>query len=557
MKSFINGAEKNPEMTPLKNQYAKNSPSQPPGMAVLRGFLTTKSFFYLLLGFAVLILLAHLGLPPLWGSEGRWAVIARSLLRSGDLLSPVLGVRSYWDKPLLSYWQVLPLSYLNGDVSEFTARFPSLVWSVVMLFLTYRLAKRWFGEQTALLSVGILATSFDFVFYGRDAQVEMTNAAMMLLCLWYFLKHKSDHTHTWVYVLSIMMALGSNMKGLILYAVPIFGIVLLSVIKREWSWIPPLRILITAGLLSLAVFLALPAVASIHSATWEPLHLVWRENVLRFFGRYDHKDPVYTYFVKIFYLAAPWSLLLPVAIIHCLQGVRRRVSQIPEALILFGAIFIFFTLSGSRRSYYLLPILPFVAILVAKVLREFAVGTLGRGVQGAVKGVGVSLGLVPIALFGVSLVLPHIFLVGTGTLWCASVLLALLGATMIASTMKKYVWGMVGSAFAVWLIYVIVVLPLIAEGPNVKTQVAKVSALGRPCGFLNIDDAKIIFYLNKPYQSFYDKSRALNWATQAGGVLITSSEFSDQSWECAVKGHHWQAVIPRMNSLSNDSNTIR
>jgi 4-amino-4-deoxy-L-arabinose transferase-like glycosyltransferase len=354
-----------------------------------------------------------------------------------------------------------------------------------------------------------------------------------------------------------MMALGSNMKGLILYGVPIFGIVLLSVIKREWSWIPPLRILITAGLLSLAVFLALTAAASIHSATLEPLHMVWRENVLRFFGRYDHKDPFYSYFVKIFYLASPWSLLLPVAIIHCLQGVRHRVSQIPEVLILFGAIFLFFTLSWSRRSYYLLPVLPFVAILVANVLREFAAGTLGRRTQGMVRVVGVSLGFVLIASFGVSLVLLHIFPVGTDTLWYASVLLALLGVTMIISTMKKYVWGMVGSVFAVWLIYVIVVVPLIAEGPNVKTQVAEVSALGRPCGFLNIDDAKIIFYLDKPYQVFYDKARALNWAIQADGVLITSNEFSDQGWECAVKGHHWQAVIPRINSLLNDLNTFR
>src|SRR4030042_823251 len=165
-------------------------------MKRLKGFMSTKFFFYLLLGFAVLILSAHLGLPPLWGSEGRWAVIARSMLRSGDLFSPVLGVGSYWDKPLLSYWQILPISYLSGGVSEFTARFPSVVWAVIMLLLTHDLAKRWLGKQTALLSVGILATSFDFVFYGRDAQVEMANAAMMLLCLWYFLKHKSDHTHT-------------------------------------------------------------------------------------------------------------------------------------------------------------------------------------------------------------------------------------------------------------------------------------------------------------------------------------------------------------------------
>jgi 4-amino-4-deoxy-L-arabinose transferase-like glycosyltransferase len=546
-----------PTMTQPKEQYKKGSKWQPSGMAVLQRFVSMKSFFYLLLGFSVLVLSANLGLPPLWGSEGRWAVIARSMLRSGDLFSPTLGMNDYWDKPLLSYWQILPFSYINGDVSEFTARFPSVVWALVMLLLTYSLAKRWFDGQTALLSIGTLATTYSFVFWGRNAQVEMTNAAMILLCLWYFFKHKSDHRHTWVYILGITMALGANMKGLVFYAVPIFCIVLLSVIKREWSWIPPLRILVTAGLLSLAVFLVVPVATSIHSATWKPLYMVWHENVLRFFGLYDHKDPFYTYFVKIFYLAAPWSLVLPFAIIHCLQLVRRRVFQIQEALILFGAILIFFTLSRSRRPYYLLPILPFVAILVANLLREFAVGTLGRGIEKAIKVVGVLLGLALIVPFGVSLVLPHIFLVGADTLWFASVLMALLGVTMIISTVKKYIWGMVGSILTVWLIYVLGVLPLIAEGPNLKTQVAEVSALGRPCGFLNMDDAKIVFYLDKPYHFFYDEAHALDWATRADGVLITSSDVSDQSWNCAVKGHHWQAVTPRKGSLLKDFGNSR
>jgi hypothetical protein len=177
-------------------------------------------------------------------------------------------------------------------------------------------------------------------------------------------------------------------------------------------------------------------------------------------------------------------------------GVRRRLSQIPEVLVLFGAIFLFFTFLGSRRSYYLLPILPFVAILVANVLREFVVGTLGRGIQDVVRVVGVLLGLAMIALFGVSLVFTQIFPIETDTLWPASVLLALLGATMIASTIKKYVWGMVGSVTAIWLIYVIVLIPLIAERPNLNSQVAEVNALGRPCGFLIMDDAKVIFYLD-------------------------------------------------------------
>jgi 4-amino-4-deoxy-L-arabinose transferase-like glycosyltransferase len=499
---FIERIQNNPEMTQFKEQYQKDLKWQSRRIGVLQGWIRSKSFFCLLLGFSAFILFANLGLTPLWGSEGRWAVIARSMLRSGDLLLPTLGIHDYWDKPLFSYWQILPFASINGDVSEFTARFPSAVWALVMLLLTHHLAKRWFGEQTAFLSVGTLATSYSFVFWGRNAQVEMTNAAMILLCLWYFIKHKSDKGHRWVYLLGILMAVGANMKGLTLYAVPIFSIILLSVIKWEWSWMPPVKVLAPTSLLSMAVYFAVPVMASIHGATWEPLRWIWYENVLRFFGQYDHKSPFYTYFVNIFYLAAPWSFVLPFAIIKFLRGVRRHLSQIPEALILFGAIFIFFTLSGSRRSYYLLPILPFAAILVADMLREFAAGALAWGIQGAVRAVGVFLGFATLALFGVTLLFPRIFAVGTGSLWYVSVLLGLLGAAMVASTLKKYAWGMVGAVFAVWLIYVMGMVPLIEEGPNLKTQVAEVSTLGRPYAFLNIEEAKIIFYLDQPYQVF-------------------------------------------------------
>jgi hypothetical protein len=178
------------------------------------------------------------------------------------------------------------------------------------------------------------------------------------------------------------------------------------------------------------------------------------------------------------------------------------------------------------------------------MLSEFAVGMVSRGIQVTVRVVGILLGVALAPLFGVSLVLALIFPAQTNILSYLSMLVALLGITMIASTIKKYVWGMVGSVVAVWLIYVIGIIPLIAEEPNLKTQIAQVSALGRPCGFLNIDNAKIIFYLDKPYQVFYDEAHALDWAIREDGVLITSSVVSDQSWECIVKGKNWWAVIP-------------
>jgi hypothetical protein len=191
------------------------------------------------------------------------------------------------------------------------------------------------------------------------------------------------------------------------------------------------------------------------------------------------------------------------------------------------------------------------------MLREFEVGTLGRVLQGSVKVVGVLLGLTLIALFGIFLVFPQIISGHTAIPWPLSILLALLGVTIIVSTIKKYAWGMVGPVIVVCLICVVVVISWITEGPNLKTQVDEVSALNKPCAFLNIDDAKIIFYLDKPYQVFSDKAHALSWAIKADGVLITSSDFSDQNWDCAVKGHNWQGVIPREVPLSNDSSNLK
>src|SRR5260370_19465854 len=68
-----------------------------------------------------------------------------------------------------------------------------------------------------------------------------------------------------------------------------------------------------------------------------------------------------------------WSAFWPAALAEAhrkpvagREGAAARGHRF--ALVYFWATFIFFTLSGSRRSYYLLPILPAAAILVARTL---------------------------------------------------------------------------------------------------------------------------------------------------------------------------------------------
>jgi hypothetical protein len=95
------------------------------------------------------------------------------------------------------------------------------------------------------------------------------------------------------------------------------------------------------------------------------LSMVLRENVLRFVQPFDHKEPIYLYSYIIFVLMAPWCLFLPAAMVHAHSKPAGKSDRF--VLAYFWTTFIFFTLSGSRRDYYLLPILPAPAIVVARL----------------------------------------------------------------------------------------------------------------------------------------------------------------------------------------------
>jgi len=105
--------------------------------------------------------------------------------------------------------------------------------------------------------------------------------------------------------------------------------------------------------------------------TQKGLAMVYRENVVRFFHPFDHRGPIYLYVYVIFALMAPWCALLPAALVetHSIRNADAEPARTDRfALVYFWATFVFFTLSGSRRSYYILPILPAGAILVARTL---------------------------------------------------------------------------------------------------------------------------------------------------------------------------------------------
>ena len=503
--------------------------------------MNNRHIFFLIFVFAAIILFVHLGMPPLRGSEGRWAVIARYMYTTGNIFNPMLGIAPYWDKPLLSYWQILPMASMMGGVSELTTRIPSALWALLMLFLTYDLAQRWFDQRTALASAFVLCTSYGFVLWGRNAQVELTNAALIMLSIWYFFKHRADTKNAWIYVLGVLMAIGTNMKGLTACAVPIFCILCLSLVKRDWAWVPPAKVLFPAAIVASCVFLVVPLLGSLSSSSWEPLRLILRENVVRFFQPFDHKDPVYVYFYRIFDLAAPWSLLLPPALFFYLQSGRYRESRIFDILLIFGSVLLFFTLAGSRRPYYILPILPFAAIIIGDFLSRFLQGSLPSGFSLATKGIGICIGLILTMPLVLLVIKPYGLPAVADKFLFWAIALCIGALTMIMGSLKKQPHAMLLPAAFFWLIYTLAFIPWVAAQPgNLREEVARLVAMQRPVGFLETDDAKIIFYLNRPYAILPDLQTAQAWAARSGGFLIAYDDIQDPSWERLMHDEGWK-----------------
>ncbi|NOY53459.1 MAG: phospholipid carrier-dependent glycosyltransferase [Deltaproteobacteria bacterium] len=316
----------------------------------------------LLVAAAAFLYLHGLGARSLWGSEGRWAEIAREMKARSDYRVPRINGTPYRDKPLLSYYMITALTpFTGGKVTETTARLPSALAALTAVFLLYLLGRRLYDPAAALLSSSVLATSFYLVYWGRAASADVITMTGVLLSLLFFVYYENGGRPLWIYLFFLSMAANSLTKGLLGFALPLAVVVPYLILRKEGHTVRN-RHLLPALLIAVALYL-LPFL--IEPATNRSLYLVFRENILRFFAPFDHKEPVYYYLYEIFLIFAPWAFFLPGALLHFCRREKNKSDLL--VLLYFSALFLFFTLSGSRRSYYLLPLFPAAALLTGKM----------------------------------------------------------------------------------------------------------------------------------------------------------------------------------------------
>jgi len=333
-----------------------------------RQFVREDRWAYLVLFLAAFFLLFWgLGVRGLWASEGRWAEITREMLTSGDFLHPTIGGEPYFDKPLLTYWFIGIIAVVSGVLNELVVRIPSAVAGMLSIWATVRIGTRLWSAQIGRIAGWILLTTYAFLFWSRTGTAETENlAAIVLAVAWYWARRDRPNFVTFL-VFYLIAFVGALTKGLTSVVVPVLIVMPDIIEEKRWrTFFKPVHFL--ALTLALGVYLSPFIIASLtrpEDYQSSGLALVFRENIQRFFKPFDHKGPFYLYFYELPVLLLPWAPLFLGAVVGMIKNWKELDSNTRWLIKAIALVFLFFTLSGSRRSYYILPIVPFCALLIA------------------------------------------------------------------------------------------------------------------------------------------------------------------------------------------------
>ncbi len=319
---------------------------------------------------ATLVFFYNLGNISLWDpDEPRGAVIAYEMIKNSDWIHLRYNGRSVTEnpalvKPPLYYWSIAAVSALRGEVDEFSARLPSALAGIGTALFVFFLGARIFGARTGLFG-GLIFISNHMLFeQARSAEIDMTLAFLITaaLFLFYYCYH-GYYQKNRLYIAYAALGLAVLAKGPVGVIVPLLVAFLYLLSQRDLKALGQIKL--PAGLMMI-LLIASPWFLLEGSAFG--MEFFFRQNFERFFHAFDHLQPWYYYLVKLSVHFLPWTLLLPATLVYGFRSGKEKNPGRTFLWIWFLSVLVFFSLSESKRSLYIVPLYPALSLLVAEAL---------------------------------------------------------------------------------------------------------------------------------------------------------------------------------------------
>ncbi len=329
---------------------------------------------------AAILLLPWLGLTD-FNSKGepREAIVAVSMLQSGDWILPVSSGQDIPFKPPFMAWLIAAFSWLfnGGIVSVYLSRLPSALAGIALTMTSYAWASKIRGQRFGLIMGLVVLTSIE-VYRAADAcRNDMLLTACMVGALYLLYDLHEDYKRPgrfWCWLATIiLLSCAVLTKGPVGALLPCFVAGAYYVFRGD-SFFPTFFKMIGLALAAMLI----PALW--YYAAWTRggerfFQLMYEENIQRLtstMGYSSHVKPIWYNFVTIIAGMCPWTL----AALLALFSIRKwHWSPLkPAGMFAVTAVVLvvgFYCIPESKRSVYLLPAYPFIAYGVASILAEY------------------------------------------------------------------------------------------------------------------------------------------------------------------------------------------
>jgi 4-amino-4-deoxy-L-arabinose transferase len=310
--------------------------------------------------------------------EAFYAEASREMVESGDWLTPRFNYQNRWEKPVLYYW-LTAATYLVTGPTELAARFWSAMSGVGLALLGWAIARHMIGRlDAAWLAGAIVATSFGYFALARAALPDLPLAFFITLGVWSALR-AADTAGTpaslrWWMLSGLGAGSGFLMKG------PV-ALVVLVVVMVPIAWRERRRLRLDARGMAMAVVIAAAIGLPWYIAMWREHGNAYlqsffvADNFERFTTeRFNDARPFWFYLPMLLGGLLPWSVYLVAICGDGLARARRKTLRLDDAdwrLLLWAVMpVVFFTLSVGKQPRYILPVLPPLAVVVARGVIE-------------------------------------------------------------------------------------------------------------------------------------------------------------------------------------------
>ncbi|MBK9381219.1 MAG: glycosyltransferase family 39 protein [Chitinophagaceae bacterium] len=335
-------------------------------------------FLFSLLG---IVYITGLFVPLMDNDSAHHANIALRMYLTGDYVNLVDYGKDYLDKPHLHFW-LAAFSYKLFGVNTFAYKLPSLLFTIIGTYSTYRLGKALYTHETGKLAALLTASAFAYILANNDVRMDAILTASIAIATWQlveFIQHKKIMN---IAGAALGLALGFCTKGHIAVFVPAVAAFFYILYLKEWKLLLNWKWLLLIFLFGLFISPVVYCYYLQYNLHPEKIvrgkdhingvkFILLNQSVERFSGEMgsDAKNDYFFFLHSFLWAFAPWSILTYIAIFGRLKNFLHRKEEWLTTGV-FLVILVVVSLSGFKLPHYLNIVFPTCAVMAASLLLQ-------------------------------------------------------------------------------------------------------------------------------------------------------------------------------------------